>query len=189
MDSKIAEQMLDELAPTFEAIESRSDAILKFLKDKNLATEDQLAPYLEQAAAASSVKWRALRVRMGRLLALAEKSDEEHMAKEAAKQIQDEKAASDKQAQANAKKSLEQGAKSGNDRAAEATSGTERGEGAEQQKEPEPVAKDTRAKEDSDSQSPGKHGPEPASPQSSTNQGQANPEPKKTPQTFDKRAA
>jgi len=81
MDAKIAEQILDELAPTFEGIESRSEAILHFLKDKGIATDEELAPYLEQAAAASSVRWRALRVRMGRLFSLAEKSDEEKLAK------------------------------------------------------------------------------------------------------------
>lgn len=77
MDSKIAEQILDELAPTFERIESESAAIRQFLKDKGIATDEQLAPYLEQASAASSVRWRALRVRMGRLFSMAEKSDEE----------------------------------------------------------------------------------------------------------------
>jgi len=84
MDAKIAEQILDELAPTFEALESQSAAILQFLKDKNIADDDQLAPYMEKAAAASSVRWRALRVRMGRLFALAEKSEEEKLAKKEA---------------------------------------------------------------------------------------------------------
>ena len=81
MDAKIAEQILDELAPTFEALESQSAAILQFLKDRNVVDDDQLAPYMEKAAAASSVRWRALRVRMGRLFALAEKSEEEKLAK------------------------------------------------------------------------------------------------------------
>jgi hypothetical protein len=84
MDAKIAEQILDELAPAFEALESQSAAILQFLKDKNIADDDQLAPYMEKAAAASSVRWRALRVRMGRLFALAEKSEEEKQAKKEA---------------------------------------------------------------------------------------------------------
>lgn len=110
MDSKIAEQILDELAPTFEAIESRSDAILHFLKDKGIADDEQLAPYLEQAAAASNVRWRALRVRMGRLFAMAEKSDEERTAKETAKQVREEKTKVDQQVQASAKKTLEESA-------------------------------------------------------------------------------
>jgi hypothetical protein len=81
MDSKIAEQILEELAPTFEAVETQSAAILQFLKDRGIASEEQLAPYLEQAATASSVRWRALRVRMGRLLSMAEKSADENRAK------------------------------------------------------------------------------------------------------------
>jgi len=96
MDAKIAEQILDELAPTFEGIESRSEAILHFLKDKGIATDEELAPYLEQAAAASSVRWRALRVRMGRLFALAEKSEEEHLARQLAKEAHREDAPSEK---------------------------------------------------------------------------------------------
>jgi len=86
MDAKIAEQILDELAPTFEAIESQSAAILQFLKDKNIANDEQLAPYMEKAAAASSVRWRALRMRMGRLFSLAEKSEEETLAKKEAEE-------------------------------------------------------------------------------------------------------
>src|ERR1700746_2484622 len=84
MEAKIAEQILDEMASTFEALESQSAAILQFLKDTKIANDDQLAPYMERAAAASSVRWRALRVRMGRLFALAEKSEEEKLAKKEA---------------------------------------------------------------------------------------------------------
>ena len=82
MDSKIAEQIVDDLAPTFERIESQSAAILQFMKEKGIATDEQLAPYLEQASAASSVRWRALRVRMVRLFSMAEKSDDESRKKE-----------------------------------------------------------------------------------------------------------
>ena len=87
MDSKIAQQILDELAPTFERIESQSAAMLQYLKEKGIASDEQLAPYLEEASAASSVRWRALRVRMGRLLSMAEKNEGEKRA------IEDEKRA------------------------------------------------------------------------------------------------
>ena len=80
MDSKIAQQILDELAPTFERLESQSAAILQLLKEKGIASDEELAPYLEEASAASSVRWRALRVRMGRLLSMAEKNEDEKRA-------------------------------------------------------------------------------------------------------------
>jgi hypothetical protein len=43
-DTKIVEQLLDALLPTLEALERQSAAVLLFLKDKGIATGDQLAP-------------------------------------------------------------------------------------------------------------------------------------------------
>ena len=56
--------------------------MLQFLEENGIASAEQLAPYLEQASAASSVRWRALRVRMGRLLSTAQKSEDENRPKE-----------------------------------------------------------------------------------------------------------
>jgi hypothetical protein len=59
-----AQQVIEGLFPYFEGLETQTAAILQFLRDKGIATEEQLAPYLEQARTASGVKWRAARVRM-----------------------------------------------------------------------------------------------------------------------------
>jgi hypothetical protein len=67
-------EVLGELFSLLESMEARSDAILLFLKDSGTATEQKLAPYLQQAANASSVKWRAARRRMEYLLTPVEKS-------------------------------------------------------------------------------------------------------------------
>ena len=74
MNTDVAQQVLDELIPIFETLETQSAAILRFLREKGIATEQDLAPYLEQAGDASSVKWRAARLRLGRLLSLTEKA-------------------------------------------------------------------------------------------------------------------
>jgi hypothetical protein len=68
---QIIDEILDDLIPTFEKLESRSLAILRFLKDKNIATEKELQPFLDQAANASEVEWRAARLRLRHLFVSA----------------------------------------------------------------------------------------------------------------------
>jgi hypothetical protein len=77
VDIKYAEQFLDELFSSLEALETQSAAILQFLKDKGGATSEQLAPYMDQASKASNVRWRAARLRLMSLLSSAIKSGEE----------------------------------------------------------------------------------------------------------------
>src|SRR5258708_14111537 len=61
-------EILGELFALLEAQETHSVAVLQFLKDQGIATDEKLAPYLEQAGRASNVKWLAARRRMEYLL-------------------------------------------------------------------------------------------------------------------------
>jgi hypothetical protein len=61
-------EILSELFGLLETSETQTLAILQFLKDEGIATEEKLAPYLERAGNASSVRWRAARARMEYLL-------------------------------------------------------------------------------------------------------------------------
>src|ERR1700675_4867024 len=76
MDEEIVKQILDELFSSFEDSETQSAALLLFLKDEGIATEEKLAPYFEQAANTSEVRWRAARGRLCALLASALKTSD-----------------------------------------------------------------------------------------------------------------
>lgn len=76
MDPTIAQEILDEVFSSLEALETQSAALLQFVKDKGLASEQELAPYFEQAGNASNIRWRAARVRIDYLLSSAIKTAE-----------------------------------------------------------------------------------------------------------------
>ena len=78
-DADIIDQVLDELIPVLETLETRSAAILLLLKDRGMARDEQLAPYLEEAANASNVKWLAARLRMKSVLSSALKTAEQSL--------------------------------------------------------------------------------------------------------------
>jgi hypothetical protein len=82
LDQNVTQYVLQELLPAFENLDAQSAAILAFLKDKHIATEEALKPYLVQSSMASSVKWRAIRVRLEHLLAPVPKTTTEAAKKE-----------------------------------------------------------------------------------------------------------
>jgi len=77
MDTAVVEQLLDEMLASLEELETKATATLQYLKDKGPVTDEDLAPYFEQAGNASNVRWRAARLRMMSLLSSALKSAEE----------------------------------------------------------------------------------------------------------------
>jgi trichohyalin len=62
------QEVFNELFIHLEKLETMSEGILLYLKEKKRVTDKQLSPYMEQAGNASNVKWRAARVRVERLL-------------------------------------------------------------------------------------------------------------------------
>ena len=84
-NTNIVEEILHDLFSSMEALETQNTAILQFLKDKGIATDEELAPHLEQAGNASSVRWRGVRVRADYLFASAIKAAEQAAEKESPK--------------------------------------------------------------------------------------------------------
>jgi hypothetical protein len=76
VERAVVEQLLDEIISALVDLETKAAATLQFLKDKEHVTDEELAPYLEQAGNASEVRWRAARLRMMSLLSSALKSIE-----------------------------------------------------------------------------------------------------------------
>ncbi len=84
VDAKVMEEALNELFPALEALETQSGAIMQFLKERGIASDNDLAPFVERAANASSVRWRAARLRIDHLLSAAAKAAEASEEKERA---------------------------------------------------------------------------------------------------------
>lgn len=112
MNDSVMQEMVQQLFSSLEALETQSAAILQFLKDKGLADEQELAPYLEQAGNASSVRWRAARVRIDYLISSAAEAAERNK-----KESPEPKADSQDFSSANGQKTAtSQGEKQGRDK-------------------------------------------------------------------------
>ncbi|HVH87893.1 MAG TPA: hypothetical protein VM912_14295, partial [Terriglobales bacterium] len=72
MSENPAQEVLSDLLGYLESMETQTAAVLQLLKDKGIITDEQLAAFLEQAEDASSVKWRAARMRMEHLFAISD---------------------------------------------------------------------------------------------------------------------
>jgi hypothetical protein len=75
MDEKVTQEILEELFSSLEVLEAQNRAILQFLKKRDMAGDEDFAPFLEEAAKASNVRWRATRTRVNHLLSSASKAD------------------------------------------------------------------------------------------------------------------
>src|SRR6266478_8030819 len=79
------QEIFHDLFSSMEALETQSTAVLQFLKDKGIATDEELVSHLEQAENASSVRWRGVRVRADYLFASAVKAAEQAAERESTK--------------------------------------------------------------------------------------------------------
>ncbi len=76
MDESAVNEILDQIVSSLEPLDAQNSAILHFLKAKGIATDEDLAPFLEQATNASNVRWRAFRLRTAALISSAMKAPE-----------------------------------------------------------------------------------------------------------------
>jgi hypothetical protein len=82
MNVDLAQELLNELGSSLESLETQHAALLQFLKDAGIVTDDKLAPYLTQAGKSSSVRWRAAHIRLDRLISTEKEKEEQRVEKE-----------------------------------------------------------------------------------------------------------
>jgi hypothetical protein len=71
MDENIVQEILHELFSALETLETQNGAVLQLLKDKGIATDQDLAVQLKKAGDSASVRWVAVRARIDRLVSSA----------------------------------------------------------------------------------------------------------------------
>jgi len=91
MNSEAIKEVLDTLFSNLEKLETQTQALTQFMKEKKKVTDAQLAPYLEKAGNASNVRWRAARVRIEYLLSSAEREESREKEKMSEKNVNNKK--------------------------------------------------------------------------------------------------
>ena len=76
MNVNLAQELLNELGSSLKNLETEHAALLQFLKDNGMLTDEQFAPYLAQAGTASSVRWRAAHIRLESLFSSERQKEE-----------------------------------------------------------------------------------------------------------------
>lgn len=126
MDIDVAKELLNELGASLEELEKQQGAVVQFLKEKGIVSDEQLGPYLEQAGNASSVRWRATRLRLERVFSTAaekEEKAEKQRAEQAKQQTPERGREGAKRASKIPKEVARPGAASRGENQAEATAG------------------------------------------------------------------
>jgi chemotaxis protein histidine kinase CheA len=151
-------EILDELFSLLESLETQSLALTQFLKDQGIVTDEKLAPYLDRAGNASSVKWRAARARMQYLLSPVPKQtkDEEKDKNKEPEKPPSEKPSEVKQStgkQSAENSSTEQSKPTGSNAAKDATQNTKTNRGEDQKPAAEEDPKKSEPRQNSNANS------------------------------------
>lgn len=133
-EENFASPVLEELFSAFEMVETQSAAILEFMKDKGLATDDDLASYLERAGNASNVRWRAAKLRMNSLIATALQRAQDEFSRKIESRGGADKSTQIQESQPAAKQTQEKsaGTQESGDQKSETQKATVRGSGRQQ---------------------------------------------------------
>jgi hypothetical protein len=109
MNVSVLHEILNELGSSLEALETQNAALLQFLKDQEIVPDDQLAPYLKDAAETSSVRWLATRVRLEHLIG-SEAEPEQRVSQKTQEEITDKQESGQKEKEQSAPKPATQAA-------------------------------------------------------------------------------